>query len=239
VRRRGLSEHDACGRYPANRIFDRQLTPGLAGLDAQSASARAGIFRLAELPGQVNSMVERRYSRKSLPLRNNRPRPGRDHQGMKGTNSRRRARALMGVALLAATLASSAPVTRWCPMPWDRVPAAMYLHCSLFPAAAPMRYALASPCATSCSRACETSTPPAKRAYCLGDPGLASVWRPQLRTPRNPSAVVAVLVAVTALAPPAPAFERSRGLEPQARPPSADPAARPPVRGPPLERPYT
>lgn len=220
-------------------VVRRNLTPGLAGLDAQTAFARGRIIGLAETGGQVNSMVKRRDSRKSLPLRNNRRRPARDNLEMKGTNSGRRARTLMGAALLVATLASSAPVTRWCPMPWDRVPAAMYLHCSLFPAAAPMRGALASPCATSCSRACERSTPPAKRAYCLGDPGLSSVWRPQLQIPRNPSAVVAVLVAATALAPPAPAFERSRGLEPQARPPSANPAARPPVRGPPLERSYT
>jgi hypothetical protein len=220
-------------------VVRRKLTSGLAGLDAQSAFARGRIIGLAEMGGQVNSRIERRDSRKSLPLRNNRRRPAQDDLDMKGTISGRRARTLMGVALLAATLASSAPVTRWCPMPWDRVPAAMYLHCSLFSSTAPMRGALASPCATSCSRACETSTPPAKRAYCLGDPGLSSVWRPQLQTPRNPSAVVAVLVAATALAPPAPAFERARGLEPQARPPSADPAARPPVRGPPLERSYT
>jgi hypothetical protein len=149
---------------------------------------------------------------------------------MNWRNSRGFVRPTVVAALLAATLASSAPVARWCPMPWDRVPPAMYLRCALFATSAPARYALTSTCAGSSCCPAEKRA----RAYCLTDPGLSSVWRRHVPKPRNPSATVAVLTAALALAAPEPALLRARGLEPEARPPSADPASRPPVRGPPF-----
>ena len=140
----------------------------------------------------------------------------------------------LALPLLIGAIASTAPVARWCPMPWDRVPAALYLRCSLFASSAPVRFALASSCsgAASCTKSRPCSQ--AGQAYCLADPGLSSVWRPLLHAPRNPAAVVAVLVATPVLAAPESAIRRSRGLKPEARPPSVDPANRPPVRGPPM-----
>ena len=133
-------------------------------------------------------------------------------------------------ALLLGAVASSAPVARWCPMPWDRVPPAIYLRCSLFASSAPVRFALSASCAGA--RCCPVQK--RARAYCLTDPGLSSVWRRHIPVPQNPSSAVAVLTVAPALAAPEPALERARGLEPEARPPSADPASRPPVRGPPM-----
>lgn len=180
--------------------------------------------------------------------------------------------------LLLAALSATAPVARWCPLPWERVPAAVYLRCSLFSEVSPVRVGLTAggPAASACAaagapscaaagasasacahgragegaascpmahpaRARETAAPagPApvhsSRAYCLTDPGLASVWRPHIPAPVNSAVVVAVLVAETSIASPASARWQTRGLEPEARPPSAEPAARPPVRGPPVE----
>jgi hypothetical protein len=148
---------------------------------------------------------------------------------MNWMNSRAFVRHMVAAALLGATLASSAPVARWCPMSWDCVPPAIYLRCALFASSAPARFALTSTCANS---SCCTA-PKRARAYCLADPGLSSVWRRHVPNPRNPSAATAAPLAVLALTAPEPARVRARGLEPQARPPSADPASRPPVRGPP------
>ena len=149
---------------------------------------------------------------------------------MNWINSRGVVRPMVVTALMAATLASSAPVARWCPMPWDRVPPAMYLRCSLFSSSAPARFAMVSSCAGS--KCCPVER--RARAYCLTDPGLSSVWRRHTPAPQNPSAAVAVLAVALSLTAPEPALVRARGLEPEARPPSADPASRPPVRGPPI-----
>ena len=140
----------------------------------------------------------------------------------------------LALPLLIGAIASTTPVARWCPMPWDRVPAALYLRCSLFASSAPVRFALVSSCAgaASCTKSRHCSH--GGQAYCLADPGLSSVWRPLLHTPRNPAAIVAMLVAAPVLAAPERAMQRSRGLEPEARPPSVNPATRPPVRGPPM-----
>lgn len=164
----------------------------------------------------------------------------------------------MAAALLAGAVASSTPVARWCPMPWDHVPAAIYLRCTLFSASGVAHFALApaseaaaactlgrvaagSHSMSSCSGgACgaphcpkRASEPARDRAYCLSDPGLASSWRPSLHAPRNPAPAVAVLIAAPALPAPASAIARTHGFEGDAQPPGAEPAARPPVRAPP------
>ena len=149
---------------------------------------------------------------------------------MNWMNSRRFGRPVVVTALMAATLASSAPVARWCPMPWDRVPPAIYLRCALFSSSAPARFAVTASCAGA--RCCPIEK--RARAYCLTDPGLSSVWRRHTPAPQNPSGPVAVLAAALAQAATEPALVRARGLEPEARPPAADPASRPPVRGPPM-----
>jgi hypothetical protein len=151
----------------------------------------------------------------------------------------------LAVPLLAGAIASTAPVVRWCPMPWDDVPAAIYLRCSLFSASVPAPRGPACADVSRCPLAHErdaaggcngASCPMAahSRAFCLTDPGLASVWRPNIRAPRNPASAMAILATALALAAPTPAMLRARGLEPEARPPSADPRSRPPVRGPPI-----
>ncbi|MGH7740767.1 MAG: hypothetical protein ACRENS_01960 [Candidatus Eiseniibacteriota bacterium] len=149
----------------------------------------------------------------------------------------------LAVPLLAGALASSAPVVRWCPMPWEGVPPAVYLRCSLFSASLPAPRGASCADAASCPLAhsvgrpaCDGESCPLagrSRAFCLSDPGLASVWRPHVHAPRNPSAPVAVLIAALTMTAPAPAISHARGLEPEARPPSADPRSRPPVRAPP------
>jgi hypothetical protein len=165
---------------------------------------------------------------------------------------RRRAR-WSHVALVVAALAACAPIVRWCPLDWSRVPLAALAECTLAsgdalgPCPMARRQAVADACplhqgsacasAPACasrSLACDPPATPAHgRAYCLDAPAPAA--KSHAPSPRidPPQASAALAVLALAMEPPdTPSWAALPALE--ARPPTRDAEARPPIRGPPL-----
>lgn len=131
---------------------------------------------------------------------------------------------------LLAALASTAPLVRWCPLPWSEVSVEDFVACGSV--------------ARECARRCEDTTPPPPcagpcpvrpatedgRAYCLEAPAAATQGpgSPAI----DPPAALAGVLADDAVPEPACAGDRPLAFEP-ARPRSRPPGLPPPVRGPP------
>jgi hypothetical protein len=145
-----------------------------------------------------------------------------------------RAPRLLAVLTLFAAAASTAPLVRWCPLPWSEVTVEDFVACDTGESA----------CETRCEAECESralasdsshgcpneSAPEGDRAYCLEDPvaGARGPASPAI----DPPAVLAVIVSTDL--PPEPECVASRFLPAEtARPRSRPPGLPPPVRGPP------
>ena len=137
---------------------------------------------------------------------------------------------LLTVLALFAAAVSTAPLVRWCPLPWSEVSIQDFVACDTGVSDCETTCDTRTP-ASDCSHECPNA-PAAEgdRAYCLEGPvaGARGPVSPDL----DPPAVLAAIVP-TELAP-EPECAASRFLPAEtARPRSRPPGLPPPVRGPP------
>ena len=137
---------------------------------------------------------------------------------------------LLAVLALFAAAVSTAPLVRWCPLPWSEVTVEDFVACDTGVSACETR------CESrvrsgDCPHGCPNAPAPERdRAYCLEDPVAGA--RGPISPGIDPPAVLAAIVPADL--PPEPECIASRFLPAEtARPRSRPPGLPPPVRGPP------